>query len=286
MRRSTRPAPASRSDEVLDADARLALEVDAGLHREDGRARQRTCPRRTCRGSAPRGSRVRSRGPVPWPKCSPCPASDDDRPSHRVDGPAARERPAGRHGRLQRLDRRRLGPRDELVDLEVARRRLADEQRPGHVAPVAVDLRPEVEQQDRAVERPAVAAASRAAAPPAGRTGTRRRRRAPRRRRSRISHSSRQRELRLGDARPDLGQQRGERPVRDRAGRGDPLDLGRLLDRAVGLDPALDRDELDVRARPRRAAPRSRARRTRPRRRRAAPRRTPTSSGQRAGRSW
>ena len=50
------------------------------------------------------------------------------------------------------VDRRRLGARDELVDLEVARRRLADEQRPGHVAAVARDLRPEVEQQDRAVQ--------------------------------------------------------------------------------------------------------------------------------------
>ena len=84
-----------------------------------------------------------------------------------------------------------------------------------------------------------------------------------------------ERQVRLGDARPDLRQQRRERPVGDRAGRRDPLDLGRLLDGPVGLDPALDRDELDVRAPPRRAGPRSRARRTRPRPRRAARRPTP-----------
>ena len=51
--------------------------------------------------------------------------------------------------RFEGRDRGRLGPRDQLVDLEVARRRLADEQRPGHVAPVARDLGPEVEQEDR-----------------------------------------------------------------------------------------------------------------------------------------
>ena len=57
-----------------------------------------------------------------------------------------------RDGRLERRDRGRLGARDELVDLEVALGRLADEQRPGHVAPVAVDLGAEVEQEDGAVD--------------------------------------------------------------------------------------------------------------------------------------
>ena len=55
-----------------------------------------------------------------------------------------------------------------------------------------------------------------------------------------------QRELRLGHARTDLGQERGQGPVGHGAGRRDPFDLRRFLDRPVGLDPALDRDELDV----------------------------------------
>ena len=54
----------------------------------------------------------------------------------------------------------------------------------------------------------------------------------------------------------------GQRPVGDGAGGGDPLDLGRLLDRPVGLDPALDRDELDVRGGRREPPPDARARRS------------------------
>ena len=46
-------------------------------------------------------------------------------------------------------------------------RRLAHEQRPGHVRAVAADLRPEVEQQHLARPRPRGRRASRAAAPPA-----------------------------------------------------------------------------------------------------------------------
>ena len=65
----------------------------------------------------------------------------------------------------------------------------------------------------------------------------------------------------------------------------DPLDLGRFLDRAVRLDPALDRDQLDVGRRGREPAPRS-ACDTKPA---STPtRRAPTdaiSSGQRSGRS-
>ena len=93
-----------------------------------------------------------------------------------------------------------------------------------------------------------------------------------------------QRELRLGHARTDLRQERGQGPVRYGTGRRDPFDLRRFLDRPVGLDPALDRDELDVgRGHLERfhAACESQAAST-------ATRRAPTdamSSGQRAGRS-
>ena len=53
-----------------------------------------------------------------------------------------------------------------------------------------------------------------------------------------------QREVRFGDTGQDLGKQRGKGPIGDRAGRGDPLDLGRFLRRSVGLQPTLHRDEL------------------------------------------
>ena len=51
----------------------------------------------------------------------------------------------------------------------------------------------------------------------------------------------------LGDARTDRRQQAGERAVRHGTGRPDALDLVRLLDRTIGLQPALDRHELHVR---------------------------------------
>ncbi len=57
----------------------------------------------------------------------------------------------------------------------------------------------------------------------------------------------RERERGFGDARGDLRQKRGERPVGDGTGGGDPLELGGLLRCPVGLDPALDRHEVDVR---------------------------------------
>ena len=178
-----------------------------------------------------------------------------------------------------------LRSRDEGMDLEVAHRRFPDEQRPGHVAAVSRDLRPEVEEQDRVVEHRSIARRA---------VGQRR----LRARQARDVEGERlgaagphqplepEREIRLRDARPDLRQQRRERPVRDRAGRGDPLELGRLLDRPVGLDPALDRDELDVRAAAAASLPRARATRSPAS---TATRRAPTdatSSGQRLGRSW
>ena len=225
--------------------------------------------------------------PVPWPKWSPWPASAmTARATASTARPLGEPRPPPADGRLQRRDRRRLGPRDELVDVEVARGRLADEQRPGHVAAVAVDLRAEVEQQHGAVAATGtVAAASRAAAPPrAGQAGDVERERLG----AAGPHQplEPQRELRLRHPGPDLGQQRRERPVGDRAGRRDPLELGRLLGRPVRLDPALDRHELDVRRGGGEPLP-GRVRDepgldARP----AAPRPTPTRSGQRAGRSW
>ena len=146
------------------------------------------------------------------------------------------------------------------------RLRVADEQGPGHVAAVAGDLRAEVEQQDRAHPNRSVS------------------RRAVRQRRlgaAQAGHVEGQRlrsagphpplevegELGLGHARPDARQQPRQRPVGHGTRRGDALDLGRLLDRPVRLDPALDRDELDVGRRGRKTLPRRPATRTRPRRR-------------------
>ena len=88
--------------------------------------------------------------PVPWPKCAACPASAI---TARAIASAARPLSAvpRRGGRLDRLDGRRLRPGDQLVDRQVPRGGLADEQRPRHVAAIAGDLRAEVEEQDRPV---------------------------------------------------------------------------------------------------------------------------------------
>ena len=133
-----------------------------------------------------------------------------------------------------------------LEDVEVARRRLAHEQRPGHVAPIARDLGAEVEQEDGPGPDRAVAGCAvrerRLGARQAGDVEGERLGPAG-------AHQplQPQRQVGLGRVGPDLGQQRGERPVGDRAGGRDALDLGRFLDRPIGLEPALDRDELDVR---------------------------------------
>ena len=155
---------------------------------------------------------------------------------------AAVERDRG----LDRRDGRGLGTRHDLVDLEIACRRLADEQRPGHVAPIAGDLGAEVEEQHRAVDdRPIARRAVRQRGLGPGQAGDVEG--------ERLGAAGPdqpfepEREVGLGGARLDLGEQRGQRPIGDGAGGGDALDLGRLLDRPVGLDPALDRHELDVR---------------------------------------
>ena len=60
----------------------------------------------------------------------------------------------------------------------------------------------------------------------------------------------------LGHAGRDVGQQPSQRAIGDGACSGDPLQFGRLLDRPVGLDPAVDRDQLDVGCRSRQLLPR------------------------------
>jgi hypothetical protein len=174
----------------------------------------------------------------------------DHVPCHLVDRLAGRQRGAVAGSLpdcgLEPGDRLGLGACHELVDIEVGRLRLADEQRPRHVASIAGDLRPAVEQQHRAVQDGSIA----------GRA-VRQRRLWPRQ----ASHIEGEclgaagpdqplqleRQRRLGHARPDLGKQRRQRPVGDDTRRRDPLDLGWLFDRPVGLEPAFDRHELDVR---------------------------------------
>ena len=89
------------------------------------------------------------------------------------------------------LDRGRLGLGHELVDRQVASGRLADEQRPGHVAPIAVDLRPEVEQEDLAGHGPADRPASRGASAASGPARQATSKASPSAPPVRISHSSR-----------------------------------------------------------------------------------------------
>ena len=133
-------------------------------------------------------------------------------------------------------------------------RRLADEQGPGHVAAVARDLGAEVEQDDAAGLQPSVtgrpvrqgglgpAEAGDVEGQSVGTAGPHQ---------PLETHG----ELGLGAVRPDLREQRGERPVCDRTRRRDALQLGRLLDRSIRLDPAFDRHELDIGRRRREAVP-------------------------------
>ena len=183
----------------------------------------------------------------------------DHCPGRGVDRPAARQVARSRgpgpvDGLGHHLDGGRLRAGDEPVDLQVAGRRLADEERPGHVAAVAGHLRPEIEEEDRAVQDRSIA------------------RRAVGQRRLRARQAGdiegqrlgaagpdqpleAQRELGFGDARTDLRQQGRQRPVGDGAGGRDPFELGRFLDGTVGLQPALDRDQLRPRRRRREPGP-------------------------------
>ena len=92
---------------------------------------------------------------------------DDDVARDAVDRTAVGALAVGECVR-QRVDRRLLGTRHELVDLEILGPRLTDEQRPRHVRAVAGDLRAEVEQQHLAGRDAARDRASHAEAPRAG----------------------------------------------------------------------------------------------------------------------
>ena len=179
------------------------------------------------------------------PEMLAVPGGPDDLAGDGIDRTARRQVATSTKGLVERLHRGRLGACDELVHLGVPRRRLAHEQRSGHVASIATDLRTEVEQQDGAVRHRPVSGCA---------VGQRRLRprqaRDVERERLRTARPHRplepQRKVGLADTRTDLGEQRGERAVGHRAGRGDPLDLGGLLGRPILLDPAFDRHELDV----------------------------------------
>ena len=151
-----RAAAAIEGDEVLDAHPGLAVQVDPGLDREHGRARQR----RLGRPPAERRQLVRRETdavPESVPEVLAVPAVDDHRRgrSRPTARPAGSGRAGGRRPPRARSIAAAWARGDQLVDLEVARGRLADEQRPGHVAAIAGDLGAEVEQQDRAVaDRP------------------------------------------------------------------------------------------------------------------------------------
>jgi hypothetical protein len=142
----------------------------------------------------------------------------------------------------------------QLVDVEVGCLRLADEQRPRHVAAIAGDLRAEIEQQDCAVEhRTLTRRTVRQRSFRAGQTRDVERERL----RAARPHQPLQaeRQCPLGHPGPDLGEQRREGPVGDGTRGRNSLQLGRLLDRAVGFEPPLDRHELDIRCRCRELLP-------------------------------
>ena len=139
-----------------------------------------------------------------------------------VQGTPVRDR-AIRNARPQLVDQHCLKRRARTRSY-TARSRAAGaphEQRPGHVAPVALDLGPEVEQEDLAGPYKRHPGRPVAAAPPPGRRGRRRRMPGPPRLRSASAgHFETQGEIVLGHPGPDLGQQRRQRPVvARRAGR-------------------------------------------------------------------
>jgi hypothetical protein len=175
------------------------------------------------------------------------PGFADDRARHLVDGPAVGP-VSGRNRVRERIDGRLLRPRDDVVDLSVACRWLTHEQGPRHIRPVAAHLRSEVEQEHLAgsdLARPRRAMRQRGARPGQARDveceslGTV------------GSHLplELQGQVHFRCPRLDGGHQPLERGIRDRTRRGNPLHLGRLLDLAQLLHPAVDRDQLHVRGR-------------------------------------
>jgi hypothetical protein len=170
----------------------------------------------------------------------------DDPPGGAVEIPPGWKSQFGVDRRLELGDRGGLCARDDVVYRLVPFGRVADEQGPGHVAPMPVDLCLEVEQDDLALADHRI------------------RRRAVRHRRVRPGEAGRierdclgtagpeepleiESEVPLGRAGPDLWQECRQGSVGDPTCRGNSFDLARLLDRPIRLDPALDGDELDVR---------------------------------------
>ena len=91
-------------DEVLDPDARLALEVDPGLHGEDRGAGQRRLGRGAARGAAPRASPGRSRGPGRGRRPATRPSRVDDAAGEGIAAPGRAGPCAAATARLQLVD--------------------------------------------------------------------------------------------------------------------------------------------------------------------------------------
>ena len=83
----------------------------------------------------------------PVPIRRPATVAFDDPSSDRIQVTPARQIELAVDDRRDLLDRLGLSSSDQLVDGEVTLRRFADEERSRHVAPIACDLRPEIEEQ-------------------------------------------------------------------------------------------------------------------------------------------
>ena len=250
LRQALDPAGAGvEQDEVLDPDAGLALEVDPGLDREDRRRRQRRVERRGDPATAARAWRARSRGPARGrtPASARRPRSPVGRASSsvaaRTAAPARRRRVASiwRDHRGLGLARRARRPRGRARS---ARRRTASgscrcgsrrpgrRSRTGRPAP-ACDGRV----RRRAVRQRRVRADE----------ARRRRTRAPPRRRSASATRGRARaRCSVAPGRIDGSSAASARSATAQAAATRSSSAGSLI-AAVRLDPALDRDELDVR---------------------------------------
>ncbi len=192
--------------------------------------------------------------PGPCPKCSPWPAASIiSRATASIARPRRRS-PIG-DGRLER--RRSLPPGRGPRARTPRRRGRRARRRTASGSCRCGSRRPAPRSRTAGPHRPGRAGhpGSRAAGPPrvpTGRSTSKASASAPP---VRISHSSRQRQVGFRHAGLDLGQQRGQRPVRHRTGRGDPLQLGRLLvARSASTQPSIGH-ELDVGCRGRQPLP-------------------------------
>ena len=166
------------------------------------------------RGAAARGSRARCRARGRGRRPAGPSASMITRAGDRVGLDADRQRQRPRRTAASSASITACWPRrTSVVDREVARRGLADEQRPRHVAPVALDLGAEVEQQDRvragSGRSPGEPCGSAASGPDRQATSNASASAPP----VRISHSSRSASVALGHARP--GSPAAAPPARD-----------------------------------------------------------------------